>query len=59
MVDLIFALIVWIVCGVACREIAKKMNWNTVIAVIMGLLFGIFAVIGYGIIYLVKSNDNK
>lgn len=41
------AIIIWIACAVWCYALAKKYNRNEVVASILGLLFGVFSVIGY------------
>lgn len=45
--DILFSIILWILCSYACYKIAKKNGRNTTLAIIMGLMFGIFAVLIY------------
>lgn len=40
-------IIIWLLFGVVCYALAKEKNRNTVVAAIMGALFGIFALIYY------------
>lgn len=42
-------LILWDICIFACYYIAEKNGRNPVLATILGLLFGVFAVAGYTI----------
>lgn len=48
--EMLISLAIWIACIIGCHEIAQNNNRNTTIAVIMGVLFGLFAVIVYAII---------
>lgn len=45
--DILFSIILWILCSCACYKIAKKNGRDTTLAVILGLIFGIFAVLTY------------
>lgn len=40
-------LIYWAVCVAGCYFLAKSQGRDTTIAAVLGLLFGVFAVIGY------------
>ena len=42
----ILILAVWVACAAVCYSQAKKKNLNVVLWTILGLLFGVFAVIG-------------
>jgi hypothetical protein len=42
----IFILLVWVLCAVFCYSQANKKNLNAGLWGVLGLLFGIFAVIG-------------
>lgn len=42
-----------------CALLAKKINSDTTIAAIMGVIFGIYAVGVYFIVYLIKDNENN
>jgi glucose uptake protein GlcU len=50
-------LIVAILWGIWCASIAKKHGWSQTIAFIIGLLVGVFGVIGYAIAG--NSDNNK
>lgn len=52
----ILTIAIWVLLGFWCYSIAEKNGRNTILAVIMGLLFGIFAVAGYYIIGKKKEN---
>lgn len=43
-------LILWDICIYACYYIAEKNGRDPVLATILGLLFGVFAVAGYTIV---------
>lgn len=43
-------LIVWALMAYGCYYLAKKKNYNTNLAIVLGVLFGIFALIGYLIV---------
>ena len=42
----IIILAVWVACAAVCYSQAKKKNLNVALWTILGLLFGVFAVIG-------------
>ena len=42
-------LLVWVLCGLACYKMAERQGRNEFVAALLGLLFGVFAVIGYAI----------
>lgn len=44
---MIFSIILWILNALFCYKLAKTQNKNTTTALILGFLFGIFAVFGY------------
>lgn len=44
------SILIWVICAFGCYYLAEKNGRNTILAVILGLLFGLFAVIGYWII---------
>lgn len=48
--EVIISLIIWALCTLACYKIAEKNHRDTAIATIMGLIFGIFAIIIYALI---------
>ena len=45
----IFIILTCIVWGQICYKMAEKRHRNTTLAAFLGMLFGIFAVIGYAI----------
>lgn len=45
--DVILSLIVWGLCGFGCYKLAENQGRNTTVAAVLGVLLGIFAVIGY------------
>lgn len=45
----IISLLIWAACGYACYKIAEKNGRNTTTAAILGVIFGLFAIIGYAI----------
>lgn len=47
---MILTFILWILCGFICYKIAEKNNRDKIIAVIIGILTGIFGILGYLII---------
>lgn len=47
--EFIFTLLVAILWGYICYKMAEKRGRDTFLAVVLGALFGIFAVIGYAI----------
>lgn len=47
--DIIFTLLVAVLWGYICYKMAENRGRDTVIAAVLGALFGIFAVIGYAI----------
>ena len=51
----IVGIIIWLLCGYACYVLAGKRGFNQIIALILGLIFGLLALVVYGILYLVKK----
>ena len=47
--DFILTLVVWALCGWGCYKIAENNDRNTTLAAVLGVLFGLFAVLGYTI----------
>lgn len=43
----IISLLIWALMALWCKKIAEDNHRDTTIAIILGILFGIFAVIGY------------
>lgn len=47
--DFILTLVVWALCGWVCYKIAGNNGRDTTLAVVLGVFFGLFAVLGYTI----------
>lgn len=47
--DIILTLLFWCVWGAICYKIAEHNGRDTTIAAILGVIFGLFAVLGYWI----------
>lgn len=47
--DFIFTFLVWALCGFGCYKLAENQGRDTTLAAVLGVLFGVFAVIGYAI----------
>lgn len=45
--DILFSIIWWILCSYACYKIANKNGRDTTLAIILGFIFGISAVLIY------------
>ena len=45
--DILFTLIIWFLCGFGCYKLAENQGRNTTTAAVLGVLLGVFAVIGY------------
>lgn len=45
----ILILLVWVACAIFCYTQAKKKNLNAGLWAVLGLIFGIFAVIGVAV----------
>lgn len=43
----IISIMVWCLCGFGCYKIAEKNNRDKTIAAVVGVLTGVFGVIGY------------
>lgn len=43
----LISIMVWCLCGFGCYKLAEKQGRDKTIAVVLGVLCGIFAVIGY------------
>lgn len=43
----ILSILVWVACGVVCYKLAEKQGRNVVLAAVLGLVFGLFAIVGY------------
>jgi cell division protein FtsW (lipid II flippase) len=53
--EIIIVLVIWAAFAVLCAEMARTRNRNTAVWAIMGLLFGVFAVI---VLALIGKSDN-
>ena len=47
--DFILALVIWALCGWGCYKIAEGNGRDTTLAAVLGVLFGVFAVLGYAL----------
>lgn len=45
--EFLTTLIIWGLCGFGCYKIAESNDRDTTTAAVLGVLFGVFAVIGY------------
>lgn len=45
--DLLITLIIWAACAFGCYKLAESKNRNAIVGAVMGVLFGIFAVVVY------------
>lgn len=45
--ETLISLVIWVLLALWCKKIAEKNHRDEGIAVLLGILFGIFAVIGY------------
>lgn len=45
--EILLTLIVWAACAFGCYKIAEKNDRDTTVAAVMGVLFGVFAILGY------------
>lgn len=45
--DVLISLLVWLLCGWGCYKIAENNGRNKTLAAVLGVLFGLFAVLGY------------
>jgi hypothetical protein len=45
--DLLITLIIWAACGFGCYKLAESKNRNKITGAVMGVLFGVFAVLVY------------
>lgn len=48
------SLIIWILCGIGCYNLAEKKGYNKLLAMVIGILFGLIALA----IYACLSNKN-
>ena len=45
--EFLFTLLIWAACGFGCYKIAENNGRDTTTAAVLGVLFGVFAVLGY------------
>lgn len=45
--DVLISLVVWLLCGWGCYKIAENNGRDKTLAAVLGVLFGLFAVLGY------------
>jgi len=43
------SLVIWVLCGFGCYKMAENQNRDKALAAVLGVLFGVFAIIGYAI----------
>ncbi|MBO5805744.1 MAG: hypothetical protein J6R10_02655 [Tidjanibacter sp.] len=43
----LITILVWIACGFGCYKLAERQGRNVTIAAVLGVLLGVFAVLGY------------
>ena len=43
-------LLIWVLCGLACYKMAERQGRNEFVGAALGVLFGVFAIIGYAIV---------
>lgn len=51
--------LVWILCGIVCYLLAKNKNRNEWIGALLGVLFGVFAVIGYAVVGKAPTEESS
>ena len=47
--DFLLSLIIWGLCGFGCYKIAENNGRDTTLAAVLGVIFGVFAILGYAI----------
>ena len=47
--DFIFTLLIWGLCGFGSYKMAETQGRDATLAAVLGVLFGVFAVVGYAI----------
>ena len=45
--EALLSLAIWALCGFGCYKLAEKQGRNTTTGAVLGVLFGVFAVLGY------------
>ena len=55
--EILFSLIIWVLCGFGCYKLAETQGRNAVVGAILGVLFGLLAVLGYLIIGKKKETN--
>lgn len=45
----IISLLIWILCGFVCYKMAETRGRDKTVAAVLGVLFGVFAILGYAI----------
>ena len=58
MVSGVLIVAIWAACAYACYLFAQDSGHDTRLAIVLGLLFGIFAVLGYLILYM-QANPHR
>lgn len=57
--EFIIEVIIWGLCGWACYSMALKKNRNESLWAVMGVLFGIFAIIVLALLPVNYNNSNR
>ena len=52
----ILTVLIWALCGWACHSMAKKQGRDATLGAVLGVLFGVFGIIGYAIAGDKKTN---
>jgi hypothetical protein len=47
--DVLLTLVVWALCGFGCYKMAENQGRDKTLGAVLGVLFGVFAIIGYAI----------
>lgn len=47
--EVLLTLVVWCLCGWGCYKLAETNGRNKTLAAVLGILFGLFAVLGYAL----------
>lgn len=45
--EIVFSFIIWVLCAFCCYKLAENQGRDTTTAAILGVLFGLFAILGY------------
>ena len=45
--EALLTFIVWVLCGFGCYKLAESQGRNPIIGAALGIMFGVFSVVGY------------